>query len=134
MRISKVEDQTAKSKRKIKGIHETRPPGNQKITNLKLRGMEEREESQLQVLENIFNKITEENFPNLREEKSINIEEAETKLIILEQKRKSSCPIKIKTLNLQGEKERLLKGGQKKGRLHIKEDPSELYRTSQQNL
>jgi hypothetical protein len=35
-----------------------------KISNLRITGIEESEESQLKVPENIFNKIIEENFPN----------------------------------------------------------------------
>ena len=44
--------------------------------NLKIIGIEEGEESQLKGPENIFNKIIEENFPNLKEEMVINVQEA----------------------------------------------------------
>ena len=47
-----------------------------KRPSLKLSGIEEGEESQLKGPENIFNKIIEENFPNLKEEMVINVQEA----------------------------------------------------------
>lgn len=47
-----------------------------KRPNLKIIGIEEGEESQLKGPENIFNKIIEENFPNLKEEMVINVQEA----------------------------------------------------------
>ena len=47
-----------------------------KRPNLKIIGIEEGEESQLNGSENIFNKIIEENFPNLKEEMVIKVQEA----------------------------------------------------------
>ena len=47
-----------------------------KRPNLRVIGIEEDEESQLQRLENVFNKIIEENFSNLKKEMPINIQEA----------------------------------------------------------
>ena len=47
-----------------------------KRSNLKIIGIEEGEESQLKGPESIFNKIIEENFPNLKEEMVINVQEA----------------------------------------------------------
>ena len=47
-----------------------------KRSNLKIIGIEEGEESELKGPENIFNKIIEENFPNLKEEMVINVQEA----------------------------------------------------------
>ena len=47
-----------------------------KRPNLKIIGIEKGEESQLKGPENIFNKIIEENFPNLKEEMVINVQEA----------------------------------------------------------
>ena len=55
----------------VQEIHET-----MKRPNLKIIGIEEGEESQLKGPENIFNKIIEENFPNLKEEMVINVQEA----------------------------------------------------------
>jgi hypothetical protein len=47
-----------------------------KRPNLRVIGIEEDEESQLQRLENVFNKIIEENFSNRKKEMPINIQEA----------------------------------------------------------
>ena len=47
-----------------------------KRPSLRIIGIEEGEESQLKGPENIFNKIIEENFPNLKEEMVINVQEA----------------------------------------------------------
>jgi hypothetical protein len=70
--------------------------------NLRIIGIEEGEESQLQSLENILDKIIEKkkNFPNLQKEVPINIPEAYRTPITLDQKRKSSYHIIIKMLNL----------------------------------
>ena len=55
----------------VQEIHET-----MKRPNLKIIGIEEGEESQLKGPENIFNKIIEENFPNLKKEMAIKVQEA----------------------------------------------------------
>jgi hypothetical protein len=60
----------------------------------------------LKAPENIFNKIIEENFPNLKKEMSINVQEAYRTPNKLDQKRKSSHCIMVKTLNSQ-KKERM---------------------------
>jgi hypothetical protein len=57
---------------------------------------------------NIFNKIIEENFPNLKKEMPMNIQEAYRTPNRLGQKRKYSQHIIIKTPNAQY-KERILK-------------------------
>jgi hypothetical protein len=44
--------------------------------NLKVIGIEESKDSQIKGPANIFNKILEENFPNLKKEMPINIQEA----------------------------------------------------------
>ena len=44
--------------------------------NLRIIGIEEREGSQIQGPVNIFNKIIEDNFPNLKKEMPMNIQEA----------------------------------------------------------
>jgi hypothetical protein len=46
-----------------------------KSPNLRLIGIDENEDFQLNGSVNIFNKIIEENFPNLKKEMTINIEE-----------------------------------------------------------
>jgi hypothetical protein len=44
--------------------------------NLRIIGIEESEDSQLKGPENIFNNIVDENFPHLKKEMAINIQEA----------------------------------------------------------
>jgi hypothetical protein len=63
-------------------------------------GIEEGEDSQFKGQENIFNKIIGENFPNLKKELATNMQEAYRTPNRLDQKRKSSCHIIIKTLNV----------------------------------
>ena len=79
-----------------------------KRPNLKIIGIEKGEESQLKGPENIFNKIIEEKFPNIKKKMAINVQEAYRTPNTLNQKKKSSCHIIIKTLNAQN-KERILK-------------------------
>lgn len=69
-----------------------------------------------------FNKITEGNFPNLKNEISINIQESYRTPITLDQKRKSSHHIIIKIQNLQN-KERPLKAAREKGQVTYKGRP-----------
>jgi chromosome segregation ATPase len=66
---------------------------------LRLIGIEESEDSQIKGPVKIFNKIVEENFPNLKKEMPMNIQEAYSTPCRLNQKRNSSCHIIIKTLN-----------------------------------
>ena len=47
-----------------------------RIPNLRIIGIEESKDSQLKRPVNIFNKFIEENFPNLKKEMPINIQEA----------------------------------------------------------
>jgi hypothetical protein len=75
---------------------------------LRVIGIEERENSQLKVPVHIFNKIMEENFPNLKREMPMNIREAYRIPNRLDQKRNSSRHIIIKTPNAMN-KERILK-------------------------
>jgi hypothetical protein len=79
-----------------------------KRSNLRIIQVEENEDSQLQGSENFFNKIIEENFPNIKKEITIKVQEAYRILDKWDHKRKSSCHIIIKTLNAQS-KERMLK-------------------------
>jgi hypothetical protein len=76
--------------------------------NLRIIGIEESKDSQLKGPVSIFNKIIEKNFSNLKKEMSINIKEAYRTPNRLDQKTNSSCPIIIKTPNVQN-KERKLK-------------------------
>jgi hypothetical protein len=61
-------------------------------------------DSHLKGLVNIFNKIVEENFPNLKKEMTINIKEAHRTPNRLDQKRNSSCH--INSQNTKGIKQR----------------------------
>jgi hypothetical protein len=58
--------------------------------NLRIIGIEESEASQIKGPVNIFNKIIEENFPNLKKEMPRNIKEANRTRNRLNQKRNSS--------------------------------------------
>jgi len=91
-------------------------------SNLRIIGIEESEDSQLKGLVNIFNKIIEENFPNLKKEMPINIQEAYRTPNRLNQKRNSSCHIIVKTPNAQN-KERILKAGMEKSQVTYKGRP-----------
>jgi hypothetical protein len=80
---------------------------------LRIIGMEESEDSKIKGPVNIFNKIIEENFPNLKKEMPMNIQEAYITPNRFDQKRNSSCHIIIKTNALN--KERILKAVREKG-------------------
>jgi hypothetical protein len=67
--------------------------------NLRIIGIEESKYAQLKEPVNIFNKIVEENFPNLKKEMPINIQEAYRTADRLDQKRNFSHHIIIKTPN-----------------------------------
>ena len=69
--------------------------------NLRIIGIEESEDDQLKGPVDIFNKITGENFPNLKKEMSINIQKAYRTPNRLDQKINSSCHIIIKTSRLK---------------------------------
>ena len=76
--------------------------------NLRITGIEESEDFQFNGTGNIFNKIIEENFPNLMKEMPINIQEAYRSPNRLEQNIKFSQNIIMKTPNALN-KERILK-------------------------
>jgi hypothetical protein len=67
--------------------------------NLRIIGIEEIEAFQLKGTVNIFNKSIEENFPNLKKEMPMNIQEAYRIPNRLDKKTNSSCNIIIKTPN-----------------------------------
>ena len=90
--------------------------------NLRIIGIEDSEDSQLKGPVNIFNKIIEENFPNLKKEMPMNIQEAYRTPNRLDQKRNSSCHIIIKTPNALN-KERILKAVREKGQVTYKGRP-----------
>jgi hypothetical protein len=70
-----------------------------KRPNLKIIGIEGGKESYLQGPEDIFNKIIDEKFPNLKKEMQISIQEVH-RTVRFDQKRKSSCHIIIKAINM----------------------------------
>jgi hypothetical protein len=90
--------------------------------NLRIIGIEESEDSQLKGLVNIFNKIIEENFPNLKKEMSMNVQEAYKTPNILDQKRNSSHHIIVKRTNAQNNG-RILKAVKEKGQVTYKGRP-----------
>ena len=67
--------------------------------NLRIIGIEQSEDSQLKGPVKIFNKIVEENFPNLKKEMPIDIQEAYRTQNRLDQERNFSSNIIIKTPN-----------------------------------
>jgi hypothetical protein len=73
--------------------------------NLRMIGIEQSKVSQFKRPVNIFNKIIEEKFPNLKKEMPMNIQKAYRIPNTLHKKRKSSCHIITKTLNAQPKKE-----------------------------
>jgi hypothetical protein len=87
--------------------------------NVRVIGIEEREKFQVKGPVNIFNKIIEENFPNLKKEMPMNILEAYRTPNRLDQKRNFSHDIIIKTPNVQN-KERILKAVREKGQATYK--------------
>jgi len=91
-------------------------------SNLRVIDVEESEDSQLKGTVNIFKKIVKENFPNLKKEMPINIQEAFTTTIILDQKRNSSRHVIDKRANAQN-KERILKAVREKGQVTYKGRP-----------
>ena len=101
--------------------------------NLWIIGVDENEDFQLKGPANIFNKIIEENFPNLKKEMPMNIQEAHRTPNRLDQKRNSSCHIIIKTPNAQN-KERILKAVREKGQKHIQAEIFKLHQISHQRL
>ena len=83
--------------------------------SLRIIGIEESEDLHLRGPVNIFNKIVEENFPNLGKEMPMNIQEAYRTPNRLDQTRKFSQYIIIKTPNSLN-KERILKAVRGKGK------------------
>ena len=69
--------------------------------NLRIIGIEENKDSQLKKLVNISNNIIEENFPNLKKEMPIDIQETYRTPNRLNQKRNSTQYIIVKIPNAQ---------------------------------
>jgi hypothetical protein len=76
--------------------------------NLRIINIDKKEDFRLKGTGNIFNKIVEENFPNLKKDMPMNLQEAYRTPNSLGQKRNSYCHIIIKTPNGQTN-ERILK-------------------------
>ena len=87
--------------------------------NLWIIGVDENEEFQLKGPANIFNKIIEENFPNLKTEMPVYIQEAYITPNRLDQKRNSSLHIIIRTTNALN-KDRILKAVRENGQVTYK--------------
>jgi hypothetical protein len=90
--------------------------------NLRIIGIEESKDFQLKGPVNIFNKIIEENIPNLKKEMPMNMQEAYRTPNSLDQKRNSSHHTIIKIPNAQN-KERILKTVREKGQITYKGTP-----------
>ena len=100
--------------------------------NLRIIRVDENEDFQLKGPVNIFNKIIEENIPNLKREMPIIIQEVYRTPNRLDKKRNSSWHIIIRTTNALN-KDRILKAVREKGQVTYKEaDLSELHQTFHQ--
>ena len=93
--------------------------------NLRIIGVDENEDFQVKGPANIFNKIIEENFPNLTKEMPMNIQEASRTPNRLDQKRNSSRHIIIRTTNALN-KDRILKAVREKGQVTCKGRPTRI--------
>jgi hypothetical protein len=90
--------------------------------NLRIIGVDENEDFQLKGPATIFNKIIEENFPNLKKEMPMNIQEAYRTSNRLDQKINSSRHIIIRTKKAL-KKDRILKAVRGKGQVTYKGRP-----------
>jgi hypothetical protein len=90
--------------------------------NLWIIGVDENEDFQLKGPANIFNKIIEENCPNLKKEMPVNIQEAYSTPNRLNQKRNSSRHIIIRTTTALN-KDRISKAIREKGQVTYKGKP-----------
>jgi hypothetical protein len=90
--------------------------------NLKIIGVHENKDFQLKGPANIFKKIIEENFPNLKKDMSMNIQEAYRTPNRLDQKRNSSRHIIVRRTNALN-KDRILKSVREKGQVTYKGKP-----------
>ena len=90
--------------------------------NLKIIGIEESKDSKLKGPVNNFNRIIEENFPNLKKEMPMKIQEAYRTPNRLDQKRNSSRHIIIRTTSALN-KDRILKAVREKGQVKYKGRP-----------
>ena len=96
-----------------------------KIPNLRIIGVEEGEELHFKGPENILNKIIEENFPILKNDIPMKVQEAYRTPNRLDQKKTSPRHIIIKTQSIQT-KERILRAAKEKGQVTYKGKPIRL--------
>ncbi|XP_063129958.1 coiled-coil domain-containing protein 122 isoform X1 [Rattus norvegicus] len=115
-----VKDNVKWKKLLVQNIQEIK--NSMRRSNLRIIGIEESDDSQLKGPVNIFTKIIEENFLNLKKQMPINIQEAYRTRNRLDQKRNSSRHIIVKTPNAQNE-ERILKAVREKGQVTYKGRP-----------
>ena len=80
-------------------------PGHMRRPNLRIIGIDKSKDLQLKGPANIFNKIMEENFPNLKREMPMNIQEVYRTPNRLDLSRNTSRHIIIKTPNVLNKKE-----------------------------
>ena len=128
---STVKDNVKRKKLLVQNIQEIQD--SMRRSNLRIIGIEESEDSQLKGPVNIFNKIIEENFPNLKKEIPIDIQEAYRTPNRLDQKRNTSRHIIVKTPNAQN-KERILKAVREKGQVTYKGRPIRITPDFRQKL
>jgi hypothetical protein len=95
--------------------------------NLRIIGIEESKDSQFKGPVNIFNKIIDENFPNLMKQMPMNIQEVYRTPNRLDQKINPTHPIIVKTPNAPN-KERTLKALRGKGQVTYKGRPIRLWK------
>ena len=93
--------------------------------NQRIIGVDENEDFKLKGPANIFNKIIEENFPNLKNDMPMNIQEAYRTPNRLDQKRNSSQHIIIRTTNALN-KDRILKAVREKDQVTCKGKPNRI--------
>ena len=90
--------------------------------NLQIIAVDENEDFQLKGPVNIFKRIIEENFSNVKKEMPMNIQEAYRTRHELDQKRNSSGHIIIRTTNALN-KDRIVKSVREKGQVTYKDRP-----------
>uniref|UniRef100_A0ABK0LEB8 Nucleic acid binding protein n=1 Tax=Rattus norvegicus TaxID=10116 RepID=A0ABK0LEB8_RAT len=117
---STVKDNVKEKKLLVQNIQEIQD--SMRRSNLRIIGVEESEDSQIKGPVNIFNRIIEENFPNLKKRIPIGIQKAYRTPNGLDQKRNTSHHIIVKTPNAQN-KERILKAVREKGQVTYKGRP-----------
>ena len=93
--------------------------------SLRIIGIEEKEDSQLKGQVNTFNKIIEENFPSLKKEMTMNVQETYRTPNRLDQEKNSSHHIVNKTPNALNQ-ERILKAVGGKGQVTYEGRPTRI--------